>query len=203
MAPQVPPASGASSVRPGDTHRCQSARTVERHSTVWVGSFFLSDPSQTVERGSTVRTLTPLPPKNVERNTVWGGAEPDPPHPNRLSWHAGRAARQDALQLGAGKEATTNSYAIDEDDSEDVEESAETEEDLQARCQLEESENEQWQEVISRRSKQRAKEANQASLLSVETSHFFFESEEDCGGERQVGESQSHHGLWSRRACDA
>ena len=33
------------------------------------------------------------------------------------------------------------------------------------------SENEQWQEVISRRNKQRAKKANQASLLGVENSH--------------------------------
>ena len=36
---------------------------------------------------------------------------------------------------------------------------------------MEESENEQWQEVISRRNKQRVKRANQASLLSVESSH--------------------------------
>ena len=33
------------------------------------------------------------------------------------------------------------------------------------------SEHEQWQETISRRNKQRAKKANQASLLSVENSH--------------------------------
>ena len=33
------------------------------------------------------------------------------------------------------------------------------------------SENEQWQEVTSRRNKQRAKKANQASLLGVENSH--------------------------------
>ena len=26
-----------------------------------------------------------------------------------------------------------------------------------------------------------------------------FESEEDCGGEKQVGEGQSHHGLWRLR----
>ena len=71
---------------------------------------------------------------------------------------------------------------------------------LQAWCLLEESENEQRQEVISRRSEQRAKKVNQASLLSVESSQF--ESEEDCGGDRQVGESQSHHGLWCG-SCDA
>ena len=60
---------------------------------------------------------------------------------------------------------------MDEDDSENAEESAENENDLQAWCLLEESENEQWQEVISRRSKQRATKANQASLLRVESNH--------------------------------
>ena len=65
------------------------------------------------------------------------------------------------------KGSNKNLYAIDEDDSENAEESAENEEDLQAWCTLEESESEQWQEVISRRSKQRAKKAHQASLLSV------------------------------------
>ena len=83
---------------------------------------------------------------------------------------AGRAARQDTLQLGR-KGGSKNLYAIDEDCSENAEESAENEEDLQAWCILEESENEQWQEVISRRSKQRMKKVNQASLLSVESSH--------------------------------
>ena len=62
-------------------------------------------------------------------------------------------------------------YAMDEDDRENTEESAENEEDLQAWRILEESESEQWQEVISRRSKQRAKKATQASLSSVESSH--------------------------------
>ena len=74
------------------------------------------------------------------------------------------------MQLGAGKEATRTCTQKDEDDSETVEESAEDEDDLQAWCPLEESENEQWQEVISRRNKQRVKRANQASLLSVESS---------------------------------
>ena len=96
------------------------------------------------------------------------------------------------------KGRNTHLYAMDEDDSENAEESAENEEELQAWCLLEES----VQEVISRRSKQRAKEVNEASLLSVQKQSQL-ESEEDCGGERQVGESQSHHGLWSRRSCDA
>ena len=62
-------------------------------------------------------------------------------------------------------------YAIDEDGSENVEEVIDREEDLQAWCLLEESENEQWQEVISRRDKARVKNANQASMLSVKNSH--------------------------------
>ena len=64
---------------------------------------------------------------------------------------------------------------MDEDDSEDTKEysnrSTESEEDLQAWCILEESESEQWQEVISRRIRQRATKTNQASLLSVESSY--------------------------------
>ena len=45
------------------------------------------------------------------------------------------------------------------------------EEDLHAWCLLEESENEQWQEVISKQNKRKVKKVNQASLLSVESSH--------------------------------
>ena len=59
-------------------------------------------------------------------------------------------------------------YAVDEDENENIEESVEEEDDLQAWCLLEESESEQWHEVINRRSKQRAKKVNQSSLLSVE-----------------------------------
>ena len=61
-------------------------------------------------------------------------------------------------------------YTIDEDENENVEDTAEDEDDLQAWCLLEESESEQWQEVISRRNKQKAKRANQASMLRVESS---------------------------------
>ena len=82
--------------------------------------------------------------------------------------HVGRAARHIAAWWRKG--SNKNLHAIDEDDSENVEESAEDEDDLQAWCLLEESENEQWQEVISRRNKQRVKRANQAPLLSVESS---------------------------------
>ena len=60
--------------------------------------------------------------------------------------------------------------AIDEDDSENVEEATDNEEDLQAWCLLEENEDEQWQEVISRRDKQKVKKEKQASLLIVENS---------------------------------
>ena len=63
-------------------------------------------------------------------------------------------------------------YAVDEDDGENAEESTENEEDFQAWCLLEENENEQWQEVIiCKQNKQRVKKANQAPLLSVDSSH--------------------------------
>ena len=68
------------------------------------------------------------------------------------------------------KGSKNNLYAIDEDDNENVDESTEDEDDLQAWCLLEGSENEQWQEVISRRNKRKTKKTNQASLLSVESS---------------------------------
>ena len=48
------------------------------------------------------------------------------------------------------KGSNRNLYAMDEDENENVEEVAQVEEDLQAWCLLEESENEQWQEVISK-----------------------------------------------------
>ena len=79
--------------------------------------------------------------------------------------HVGRVARQDILQLGAGK---------------NIAESAENEEDLQAWCLL-----------------------DQSSVTVERGEQSQFESEEDCGGEGQVGENQSHHGLQSRRSCDA
>ena len=86
---------------------------------------------------------------------------------SRTCWTCGKTGHIAAWCMKGGNK---NLYAIDEDDSANVEESAEDEDDLQAWCLLEESENEQWQEVISRRNKQRVKRANQASLLSVESS---------------------------------
>ena len=85
--------------------------------------------------------------------------------------HVGRCAKTGHVAVWCKKGGNKNLYAIDEDDSENVEDSADNEEDLQAWCLLEESDIEQWQEVISRRSKQRAKNVYQASLLSVESSH--------------------------------
>ena len=79
--------------------------------------------------------------------------------------HVGRAARQKTLQLGARKEATricTQQMKMTVKTSREL---AEDKDDLQAWCLLEENENEQWQEVMSRRNKQRVKRANQASLL--------------------------------------
>ena len=86
----------------------------------------------------------------------------------RTCWTCGKTGHVAACCRKGGNK---NLYAIDEDDSENAEESGENKEDLQAWCLLEESENEQWQEAISRRSKQRPKKVNQESLLSVESSH--------------------------------
>ena len=51
--------------------------------------------------------------------------------------------------------------------------------------------------------KQTKSEESQSSVTVERGEQSKFESEEDRGGERQVGESQSYHGLWSRRSCDA
>ena len=59
-------------------------------------------------------------------------------------------------------------YAIDEDDIENVEEATYNEEDQQAWCLSEETAHEQWQELISRRDKQKVKKPRQASPLRVE-----------------------------------
>ena len=73
----------------------------------------------------------------------------------------GHHSRPCSISTAAGcrKGSSKNLYAIDEDENQNVEESAEEEDDLQAWCLLEESESEQWQEVISRRNKQRGKRA--------------------------------------------
>ena len=59
-----------------------------------------------------------------------------------------------------GEGGITNLYAIDEDDAENIEEAPDTDAYLQPRCLSEECENEQWQEVISKRDKQKVKKAN-------------------------------------------
>ena len=91
---------------------------------------------------------------------------------NRTCWTCGKTGHIAAWCRKGGKKDV---YAMDEDDREDTKEysnrTTESEEDLQAWCILEESESEQWQEVISRRSRQRAKRTNQASLLSAVSSH--------------------------------
>ena len=86
---------------------------------------------------------------------------------SRTCWTCGKAGN---IAAWCRKGGNKNLHATDEDDSENIEESTENGKDLQAWC-LEESENEQWQEVISRGNKQRVKRANQALLLSVKNSH--------------------------------
>ena len=75
----------------------------------------------------------------------------------------GRVARQDTLQLGAGMEEIRICTPQMKTTARTLK--------SRPRVLLEESENEQWQEVISRGNKQRVKRANQALLLSVENSH--------------------------------
>ena len=110
--------------------------------------------------------------------------------------HDGRVEGQDTLQRGAEKEATTSCTPL----MNMTVKATDNEKDLQAWCLLEESDVEQWQEVISRRGKRKVKKANQASLLSVENSHNSSPNEIIEG---QMGESQSHRGIWSRGPCDA
>ena len=75
------------------------------------------------------------------------------------------------------------------------------EEVLQLWCSLEESENEQWQEVISRRDKQKVKKASPTSLLSVENSHYSNSCSwsgvclKTLGGMTLFHEGQGEHGL--------
>ena len=84
----------------------------------------------------------------------------------RTCWTCGKTGHIAAM---CRKGINKNLYAVDEDENENTEESVEDEEELQAWCLLEESESEQWQEVTSRRTKQRAKKVKPSSLLSVES----------------------------------
>ena len=90
---------------------------------------------------------------------------------NKMCWTCGKTGDIAWCRKGGKK----NVHAMDEDDCEDTKEysnrSTESEENLQAWYILEDSESEQWQEVISRRSRQKAMRNNQVSLLSVESSH--------------------------------
>ena len=118
----------------------------------------------------------------------------------RTCWTCGKTGH---IAAECRKESNKNLYAIDEDDNENVDESAEDEDDLQAWCLLEESENEQWREVISKgKASKKAKNANQVVTVERgEQSKCGFKESRGC--ERQVGKGQSYHGLWSRRSCDA
>ena len=85
--------------------------------------------------------------------------------------HVGRVAKQDTLQPGARKEATTICTPSMKMTVKTSKNQLTTKKICKHGVLLEENENGQWQEVISRRDKQRAKKPNQASLLSVESSH--------------------------------
>ena len=134
------------------------------------------------------------------------------------SWQKGSGKKGDKAQEKGGQRDTRTCWDVRQDrthcslvskrrqttictplmkmTAENVKEATDNEENLHAWCLLEESENEQWQDGTSRRSKHRAKKVNRASLLSVESSHSL-SPKKNCGGESQVGEGQRHHGLWS------
>ena len=87
---------------------------------------------------------------------------------SRTCWTCGKTGHIAAWCRKVGNKKYTPLTKVD---GENAEESTEHEEDLQAWCFLEESENEQWQDVISKQNKRKVKKANQASLLSVENNH--------------------------------
>ena len=87
--------------------------------------------------------------------------------------HVGRVARQDTLQRGVIKKATTNCTLSINVCSEIRQEAVDNDEELQAWCLLEESEHEYWQEEISRKDEQQLKKAAHVSLLSVEKESRF------------------------------
>ena len=60
--------------------------------------------------------------------------------------------------------------------------------------------------TVARGDQQAEQEKGEEGQSSVTVEHreqSQFESEEDCGGERQAGESQSRHGFWSCGPRDA
>ena len=117
----------------------------------------------------------------------------------RTCWTCGKTGH---IAARCRKGGNKNLYAMNEEDTENVEESAVNEEDMHAWCLLEESE----KCAVAggdQQTKQTKSEESQSSVTVERGEQSQFESEEDCGGERQVGERQTHHGLWSRISCDA
>ena len=80
---------------------------------------------------------------------------------NRAWWDCGKS---NTLQRGVARASNRNLYAICKDDSENIEETFDHDEELQAWGLLGESENEQRQESISRQDKQKHEE-NQSCML--------------------------------------
>ena len=60
-----------------------------------------------------------------------------------------------------------------------------------------------FQDAEDQEAEQEKGEEGQSSVTVENGEQSQFESEKDCRGERQVGESQSHHGLWSCGPRDA
>ena len=98
---------------------------------------------------------------------------------SRTCWTCGKAGH---IAAWCRKGGNINLYAVDEDDSENVEESTENEEDLQAWCLLEGSENEQWQKGDQQTEQAKGEEGQ--SSVTVECGE---QSQFDSGGEGTSG----------------
>ena len=84
----------------------------------------------------------------------------------RVCWRCGKTGHIAANCTEGSWNKCLN--AVEEDKGDICEEVHEDEDELRAWCLLEESENEQWQEVISKKSKLKTKKLAHESLLSVE-----------------------------------
>ena len=119
-------------------------------------------------QGTKVAKVADMGRKNPVAEGQWQEANGKRKVAREKPEHVGRVARQDTLQRVVEKEATTMKMTVK---TLKKQLTIDNEDDRQAWCLLDEREDEQRQEVMSRRDKKKAKRANRASLLSVENSH--------------------------------
>ena len=109
--------------------------------------------------------------------------------------HVGLVAKHGTFQRVCQRGGNKNLYAIDEED-ELNEEAPDNDEELQAWCALDENENEHWQEGDQQR--RQTNNEDSRSCVAIESGkQSKVEFHEHRRSEGQMGESQSHSGLWS------